>query len=166
MTSSIFILAHFFHALYFCRNRSVCENHENSHPAKISRYTVLSSQSNSLCLEYPSCLQATLASTASQPLSHTVPHALLWQTSTCPSFGRVPPTSLMIPSGIQAMIKQDLNMFGVKFLIELQFSISIMSEHYVQDQACALICIQLCNSIGKFQKTNFAEIGFWEKWTV
>ena len=35
MTSSIF------HGFYFRGSRSVCENRENSHPGKISRYTVL-----------------------------------------------------------------------------------------------------------------------------
>jgi len=55
-----------------------------------------------LCPEYPSCLQATLASTLSHESSQTVPHLLYRQTSMRPAFGRVPPTNLMPPS-VQAM---------------------------------------------------------------
>ena len=40
MTSSISVLVHFFCGFYFRRSRSVRENRENLHPAKISRYTV------------------------------------------------------------------------------------------------------------------------------
>ena len=53
--------------------------------------------------EYPSCLQATLASTLPQASSHTVPHLPFRQTSTRPSFGWVPPTSLILPS-VQAIV--------------------------------------------------------------
>ena len=45
----------------------------------------------------PSCLQATAASTDPQkPSSHTVPHSLLMQISTCPEV-EVPPWSLIAP---------------------------------------------------------------------
>ena len=58
-----------------------------------------------LCVEYPSCLQATRASTLKNPALHTVPHLRFRQTSIRPSFGRVPPTSLMLPS-LQAMFNK------------------------------------------------------------
>lgn len=57
---------------------------------------------NVLCPEYPSCLQATFASGTPHMSSHTVPHLPFRQTSTRPSFGRVPPISLIPPSGVQA----------------------------------------------------------------
>lgn len=47
--------------------------------------------------EKPSCLQATAASKALQKSSHTVPQALLLQTSTRPSLELLPPTSRMSP---------------------------------------------------------------------
>ena len=40
MTSLISILVQFFTVIYFCGSRSVRENRENFHPAKISCYTV------------------------------------------------------------------------------------------------------------------------------
>jgi len=45
----------------------------------------------------PSCPQTTLASVFPQRSSHTVPHALLWQTSTRPWLEFAPPTSLTSP---------------------------------------------------------------------
>ena len=45
----------------------------------------------------PSCLQTTLASLASHPSSHTVPHSLLIQISTLPSKGLKPPDNLTSP---------------------------------------------------------------------
>lgn len=49
--------------------------------------------------ESPSCLHTTLASLLSQPLSHTVPHLLLRQSSMRPSRAVVPWTTLTSPSG-------------------------------------------------------------------
>ena len=46
----------------------------------------------------PSCRQTTLAPLMSQPSSQTVPHWLLWKTSTRPSWSPVPPTSLTATS--------------------------------------------------------------------
>ena len=51
-----------------------------------------------LCSEYPSCLQATAASTVPQKSSQTVPHTRFKQTSTLPSYWLVPPTNLISPS--------------------------------------------------------------------
>ena len=48
--------------------------------------------------ENPSCLQATVASKVDQKSSHTVPQTSFQQISTRPSYGVVPPTSLMSPS--------------------------------------------------------------------
>ena len=45
--------------------------------------------------EYPSCLQTTVASEVPQKSSHTVPQLWLRHSSTRPSVGAVPPTSLM-----------------------------------------------------------------------
>ena len=47
--------------------------------------------------ENPSCVHTTLASEVLQESSHTVPHALLLQISTRPSYWFVPPWSLMSP---------------------------------------------------------------------
>lgn len=47
----------------------------------------------------PSCRQTTAVSDLSHPLSHTVPHLLLWQISTRPSRAVSPWTNLMLPSG-------------------------------------------------------------------
>ena len=47
--------------------------------------------------ENPSCLHTTLASAVPQKSSHTVPHVLLMQTSTRPSLGVGPLTSLTSP---------------------------------------------------------------------
>ncbi len=49
-------------------------------------------------VENPSCRQTTLASIKPHPLSHTVPHIFLLQTSTRPSRGVRPLTSLISPS--------------------------------------------------------------------
>ena len=49
------------------------------------------------CGENPSCLQATAASEPLQKSSHTVPQALLLQTSTRPSFALEPFTSRISP---------------------------------------------------------------------
>ena len=45
-----------------------------------------------LYLGNPSILQTTLAARSSNPSSQTVPHLLLWKTSTRPSDGEAPPT--------------------------------------------------------------------------
>lgn len=49
--------------------------------------------------EYPSSLQATLASIVLHTLSHTEAHRLLIQTSTRPSRAVLPSSSLTLPSG-------------------------------------------------------------------
>jgi len=60
----------------------------------------------SLYLENPSCLQATLASLASQKSSHTVPHWLFMQTSTRPWEELDPkPASLIAPAVQPAVYK-------------------------------------------------------------
>ena len=50
-----------------------------------------------LVLEYPSCLQVTLASKVDHKSSQTVPHMLKRQISTRPRSGLLPPTSLTVP---------------------------------------------------------------------
>ena len=52
---------------------------------------------NSLVVENPSCLHTTTASLVPQKSSQTVPHVLLLHTSTRPSFGTAPLTSLISP---------------------------------------------------------------------
>ena len=64
------------------------------------RYTFLKF---SQALGNSSCLQTTRASLSSQESSHTVPQVLLKQTSTRPSVGMSPSTSLTSPSPHESM---------------------------------------------------------------
>ena len=61
--------------------------------------------------EYPSCLHTTLASEVLQESSHAVPHVLLLQISTLPSYLCVPPWSLISPLVHGAAVKDNIRLW-------------------------------------------------------
>ena len=65
--------------------------------------------------EYPCCLHTTLASTAVNKSSHTVPQASFMQTSTRPSSSKVPSSSLISPSLHKAVNYYDGTYINIQY---------------------------------------------------
>ena len=84
-------------------------------------------KNGSLCLEKPSCLQTTFASSLPQPTSHTVCHLSKWHTSTRPSLATAPPINRTSPwrqkTIVQRMKRWFLLIYLYLCLILFQFEI-------------------------------------------
>ena len=84
----------------------------------------------SLVLGNPSCLQATLASTAPQKSSQTVPQTLLLQISTRPCVV-VPPRSLMAPLVQVATCTSHSSIFNVYTVVRVPSALAGQSMSLV-----------------------------------
>ena len=106
-----------------------------------------------------SCLQTTSASLISHESSHTVPHTPLEHSSTRPSIGVVPPTSLKSPvaHGVPDTERKKNGSkatTGINLITELMSHTLIISGH---------VCLQVRQSRPAYQAQQFFWIFHWKR---
>ena len=107
----------------------------------------------------PSCLQTTSASLISHESSHTVPHTPLEHSSTRPSIGVVPPTSLKSPVAQGAPDTESKQngskaTTGINLITEL-ISFTLITRRHV--------CLQVRQSRPAYQAQQFFWIFHWKR---
>lgn len=105
-----------------------------------------------LCLEYPSCLHATPASSVDQWSSQTVPHSSSLHTSTLPSLSTWPSTNL-IPFSLQSTERQ---MKVVTCFCLITYTVLAIRTHSLLDKRqpprchdCKECCYHWSSSVGQ-----------------
>ena len=106
-------------------------------------------------VENPSCLQTTLASDVLQESSHTVPHVLLLQSSTRPSYRFVPPRSLISPlvhgsewCQIEFACKENPRSFVLKAFV----SSSLYVSRYLDERLCQINFVSIASAVSVIRK--------------